>query len=458
MKHKILIVEDQFIEAKSLSVILATADYHVTSIERSVKSALKSIEVEKPDIVLLDIFLQGEETGIDLGRILQNRNIPFIYLSANSNRSTLAEVKATEPYGFLVKPFRAKDVLIMLDIALHLHKIRTPDKEKKNTRSDSNSFKPSNAFSQMIGKSENFLRTLELSQQVGTSDTSVLILGESGTGKELIAQSIHQVSSRRHKPFVVVNCGAIPANLIESELFGHEKGSFTGALLKRLGKFELANGGTIFLDEVGELPLELQVRFLRVLQEKEIEPIGCSPKKVDVRVIAATNRDMEEEIACGRFRLDLYYRLNVFPIVMPPLRERKNDIPLLANHFLAKYNTINTNMPASFSKTAIEVLQAHHWPGNIRELENTIQRSILLTKGNTIESISFTSDKLKKDTLRDDGKLKTMLENERDHILTVLESCSWKISGKGGAAELLDINASTLYSRIKKLGIRKTIA
>ncbi len=189
----------------------------------------------------------------------------------------------------------------------------------------------------MIGRSRKFLEALEQAKMVGPKDTSVLILGESGTGKELIAHSIHKVSARRYKPFIVVNCGTLPANLIESDLFGHEKGSYTGAVTKREGKFELADGGTIFLDEIGELPLELQVKFLRVLQEREIEPIGGKPKKINVRVLAATNKDLEEEVAAGRFRIDLYYRLNVFPLLMPALRERKEDIPLLANHFLKKY-------------------------------------------------------------------------------------------------------------------------
>jgi DNA-binding NtrC family response regulator len=456
MKPKILIVEDQFIEAKSLNVILTNAGYSTCSIARSVESALSIIEKEKPDLVLVDIFLQGEGTGIDLGHILNEKNIAFVYLSANSNRQILEAAKPTQPYGFMVKPFRAKDVLIMLDVALYLHKNRHPENSKMPSSQNVVPVVLPPEFNQMVGKSPKFLETLEQAKMVGPTDTSVLILGESGTGKELIAHSIHKVSARRYKPFIVVNCGTLPANLIESDLFGHEKGSFTGAVTKREGKFELADGGTIFLDEIGELPLELQVKFLRVLQEREIEPIGGKPKKINVRVLAATNKDLEEEVAAGRFRIDLYYRLNVFPLLMPSLRERKEDIPLLANHFLKKYSTQEGRQVPVLSPEAAEMLMQYSWPGNIRELENTMQRVVVMAKGAVIEATGIPA--LKSNTNMTNGSkdgFKTMIENERDHILAVLESCNWKVSGKGGAAEILDINVNTLNSRMKKLGIER---
>lgn len=460
MKTKILIVEDQFIEAKSLNVILTNAGYSTCSIARSVAAALSIIEKEKPELVLVDIFLQGEETGIDLGKILNEKNIPFVYLSANSNRQILEEAKPTKPYGFMVKPFRAKDVLIMLDVALYLHKNRIAEQSNITSSQRATSIDLPPEFSFLVGKSQRFLEILERAKVVGPKDTSVLILGESGTGKELIAHSIHKVSARRFKPFVVVNCGTLPANLIESDLFGHEKGSYTGAVARREGKFELADGGTIFLDEIGELPLELQVKFLRVLQEREIEPVGGKPRKINVRVLAATNKDLEEEVAAGRFRIDLYYRLNVFPLVMPALRERKEDIPLLANYFLRKYSTEEGRPVPVLSVDAINMLTQYNWPGNIRELENTIQRNVVLTKGNVIDMIEMPRPKISApaNTHTDRDKFKTMTENERDHILAVLESCNWKISGKGGAAEILDINVNTLNSRIKKLGIEKEIS
>lgn len=458
MKAKILIVEDQFIEAKGLNVILTNAGYSTCTIARSVAVALTIIEKEKPDLVLVDIFLQGEGTGIDLGKILHEKNMAFVYLSANSNRQILDAAKLTKPYGFMVKPFRAKDVLIMLDVALYLHKNRLPENTTHSSSQKKQPLELPTEFSHLVGSSPKFIEALEKAKMVGPMDTSVLILGESGTGKELIAHSIHKVSTRRFKPFVVVNCGALPANLIESELFGHEKGSFTGAASRRAGKFELADGGTIFLDEIGELPLELQVKFLRVLQEREIEPIGGKPRKINVRLLAATNKDLEEEVAAGRFRIDLYYRLNVFPLLLPSLRERKQDIPLLADYFLKKYSEERGKPPAVLSKEANDKLMAYHWPGNIRELENTIQRNVVMAKGTVIESVDIQASKIAiVPSNAEKNKFKTMIENERDHIMSVLESCNWKISGKGGAAEILDINVNTLNSRIKKLGIEKEI-
>jgi two-component system, NtrC family, response regulator HydG len=456
VKAKILIVEDQFIEAKSLNIILTNAGYSTCSIARSVAAALTIIEKEKPDLILVDIFLKGEDTGIDLGNILNKKNMAFVYLSANSNRQILEAAKSTEPYGFMVKPFRAKDILIMLEVALYLHTHRLPGKIKNPSSQKMEPGALPWEFSHLVGKSPKFLETLGQAKMVGPTDTSVLILGESGTGKELIAHSIHKLSVRRYKPFVVVNCGTLPANLIESELFGHEKGSFTGAISKRQGKFELADGGTIFLDEIGELPLELQVRFLRVLQEKEIEPIGGKSKKINVRVLAATNKDLEEQVAAGHFRIDLYYRLNVFPLLLPSLRERKEDIPLLANHFLKKYSIAEGRQTPVLSTEVTDMLMQYDWPGNIRELENTIQRNIVITNGAVIENMEIpVSKRAANSTLSNKIGFKTMIENERDYILSVLENCSWKISGKGGAAEILDINVNTLNSRIKKLGIER---
>lgn len=451
-----LIVEDQFIEAKSLALILSNAGYSTCTVARSVPSALSIIEKEQPDLVLVDIFLQGEGTGIDLGKILDERNIPFVYLSANSNRRILEAAKTTKPYGFMVKPFRSKDVLIMLDVALYLHQHRLTDRNEstKAPKVLPSDFPPE--FQSLVGESRNFLEILEQAKMVGPLDTSVLILGESGTGKELIAHAIHKVSSRRDMPFIVVNCGTLPANLVESELFGHEKGAFTGASSRREGKFEQANGGTVFLDEIGELPLELQVKFLRVLQEKEIEPVGGRPKRINVRVVAATNRDLEEEVAAGRFRIDLYYRLNVFPLLMPALRDRKEDIPLLVDYFLKKYGAIDGKPVPRLSKQVMNDLSEYQWPGNIRELENTIQRNVLLARSDVIESLEISATKKASVSAgHNHERFKTMIENERDHIIAVLESCNWKISGKGGAAEILDINVNTLNSRMKKLGIER---
>ncbi|MFY7815375.1 MAG: sigma-54 interaction domain-containing protein, partial [Chryseobacterium taeanense] len=263
------------------------------------------------------------------------------------------------------------------------------------------------------------------------------------------------LSDRRNRKIVVVNCAALPHSLIESELFGHERGSFTGANTQRIGKFEQADGGTVFLDEIGELPLDSQVKLLRVLQEKEIERLGGNKTiKVDVRIVAATNRSLEKEVAEGRFRLDLYYRLNVFPIQLPPLRERKEDIELLAKYFLNKYATASKRNITLISDEALLQLQQYDWPGNIRELEHLIERSVLLTK--TTEITQFDLPKaIEKPTEESDVEIKSLEEIERDHILKALKSSNGKVSGVGGAAEVLKIHAQTLYSKMKKLGIDK---
>ena len=620
MNNKVLIVEDQFVEANDLQLILGKAGYEVCGIARSVPIALELIKKEKPDFVLLDIFLKGNQTGIDLAKQLSEENIAFVYLSANSNEEVLNAAKATQPYGFLVKPFREKDLLIMLEIARYRHehnsefvarkgntlndklsaiihndesldkkllnicrtlqsyisfdyitigfstladitnnavsflrigfdeyqrisikelatisRLKVDDivllanssefyeflcdtfkmksstswmlqllsgrlftisfysrhgntyganhaalfdmsrlamtnviesiysEQKPGTRNLSHStssvesVSATEQFVGIVGKSSQLLNVFDLITQVAPVDTSVLILGESGTGKERIADSIHKLSPRKNEPLIKVNCATLPATLIESELFGHEKGSFTGALDKRIGKFQLANRGTIFLDEIGELPFELQVKLLRVLQEKEIEPIGGkTPIKINVRVIAATNRNLEKEVAERRFRLDLYYRLNVFPIDLPPLRERAEDIPALTDHFITIYNKKSGKKIAGLSDKVLKSMMAYHWPGNIRELENLIERNVLLAKGTTIEELSLpASMKIEIATGKQDLLVKTIHENERDHIITVLRKCNGKIWGRGGAAEVLNIPPSTLKSKMKKLGILK---
>lgn len=468
MKSKVLIVEDQFIEAHNLRMVLQTAGYQVCSIARSVAEALKILTDELPDLVLLDIFLNGNQTGIDLARTLKKQSIPFIYLSANSDKETFALAKETAPYGFLVKPFREKDVLAMLDIAADLHQ-----EHLSLARTSAVRMVPAAGHKKelgnfgMIGKSSGLKELARYITIAASADSPVLILGESGTGKEVVARAIHNNSARGKKELTIVDCAAISPTLIESELFGHEKGSFTGATDKRTGKFEQGAGGTIFLDEVGEMPTEIQAKLLRVLQEKEICPIGGTRKKVDVRIIAATNRNLEEEVAAGRFRLDLYYRLFVFPIELTPLRERKADIIPIAEHYLREIATKNNKSVARFSETAKQALLKYRWPGNVRELINAIERHILLNEGPEITDISLPGSKLKAtggnilelskeaETLPGDAQIKTFTENERDHILQTLASCDWKIYGEGGAAELLEINASTLKSRMKKLGISK---
>jgi len=642
MKKKILIVEDELIVASDIGFKLRNAGYEVTGIAQSVESALEMITWNKPDLVILDIFLKGPQTGIDLANHLNKQHIAFIYLSANSNQEVLNAAKKTSPYGFLVKPFREKDLLVTLDIANFRHesyaqkstneaeilsnllnanadnqRISLQEKVKNiciiiqpyipfdylitgfikpddvvnqdlnflriayneyqiqdaasfetitkldheqitslksrthydvvpriynhdgfdklcktdslhkvimdrfNVRSNlqfplalfpgnkifsfcfyskqSDAYltdhvellsriqkilikivegnltkiKPNNEIPikkqeginllkplpvdnfGIIGSSYQLLNVLDKVKIIAPEETSVLILGESGTGKERIATSIHHLSRRYNMPFIVVNCSALPALLIESELFGHEKGSFTGATEKRIGKFEQADGGTIFLDEIGEIPIELQTKFLRVLQEREIERVGGkAPIRVNVRVIAATNRILEKEIAFGRFRLDLYYRLYIFPILMPPLRERKEDIPALVAHFLDCNNKKSNKTITGISSKALNGLMNHHWPGNIRELEHAIERNYLLSKSEKIDDIQF-PEAYKTEPDFKITTVKTIQENERDYIIDILKQCNGRIWGAGGAAELLNLPPTTLASKIKKLGIKK---
>ena len=311
----------------------------------------------------------------------------------------------------------------------------------------------------IIGESVVMKKIYLLVRQVASSDSTVLIQGETGTGKELIARAIHNNSPRRDKMMIKVNCATLPANLIESELFGHERGSFTGAIERRIGKFELANDGTLFLDEIGEMPPELQVKLLRVLQEKEIERIGGKITiKVNVRVVAATNRELEKEMIEGRFRSDLYYRLNIFPISLPPLRERKEDIPVLTAHFIRKFAKMTGKGIETLSSRAMQEMMKYDWPGNIRELEHLLERSVLLATDETIRQVHLPSPRkaaAEQAGARDTPRLVTLDDNERNHIMAIIQYCGGRISGPAGAADILGVPASTLNSRMKRLGIKK---
>lgn len=449
MKEKILIVEDEFIVANDLKIMLIKAGYQVVGIASSVVQARKLIEEKKPEWILLDIMLKGTLTGIDLAWELRAMQLPFLYISANTNQSTLEAVKATHPYGFMVKPFREKDLIVMLDIAKYRYDQERGTLAGKSTENENQEIEG------IIGTSELLKEVIEKIKIVAPAETSVLILGESGTGKERAAHSIHELSAHKSNAIVVVNCAALPHSLIESELFGHEKGAFTGANSLRIGKFEQANNGTIFLDEIGELPLDSQVKLLRVLQEKEIQRLGGNKTiKINVRVVAATNRSLEKEVAEGRFRLDLYYRLNVFPIQLPTLKERKEDIEALANYFLKKYATSSRKNVYGISASALAQLQGYDWPGNIRELEHLIERNVLLAKTNEIEKFDLptsNSNPLEKNN----GKMLSMEEMEKEHIMNALQICDGKVSGSGGAAELLKMQPQTLFSKMKKLGIKQ---
>jgi formate hydrogenlyase transcriptional activator len=309
-------------------------------------------------------------------------------------------------------------------------------------------------FEEIISENDKFKEILSQVEQVASTDSTVLIFGETGTGKELIARAIHNISGRRNRPMIKVNCAGLPENIIESELFGHEKGTFTGAFSRRIGRFELADGTTIFLDEISDLPIGLQTKILRVLQEGEFERLGSTNTiKVDARVISATNRDLEKAMDEGRFREDLYYRLNVFPINIPPLRERKDDIPLLVGHFVHKYNNKIGRQIERIPQEIMDRLQVYNWPGNVRELENVIERAVVISHGSILElgKLPF-----KENVDLDKSDAITLEQVEKTHILKVLELTKWRVSGKKGAAEILGINPQTLFSKMRKLGINLT--
>ncbi len=305
----------------------------------------------------------------------------------------------------------------------------------------------------IIGHSEAIQKVRSLIAMVSNTNSGILILGESGTGKELVAKAIHENSGREAMQLIKVNCAAIPKNLLESELFGHEKGSFTGAIAQKKGKFEQAHKGTLFLDEIGEMPLELQVKLLRALQEKEIQRIGSNDQiTVDTRIIAATNRDLQVEVNNGNFRADLYYRLNIFPIQVPPLRDRIDDMPELANFFIHRYALKNKKPLKTIAAKALNALKAYQWPGNVRELEHVLERAFLLSPDKTIKEIQLNSTK---EIPLSDNAIKPWFEFEKEYILTVLKFCRGKISGVNGAAALLELPPTTLQSKMERLGIKK---
>ncbi|HKW34858.1 MAG TPA: sigma 54-interacting transcriptional regulator [Candidatus Acidoferrum sp.] len=323
-------------------------------------------------------------------------------------------------------------------------------------------------FAQIIGNSTSLRKVLKQVETVAPTDSTVLVYGETGTGKELIARAIHDFGPRRSKPFVKLNCAAIPTGLLESELFGHEKGAFTGAIAQRIGRFEVANGGAIFLDEIGEIPLELQTKLLRVLQEREFERLGSSRTlRTDARLIAATNRDLEAMVSEQKFRSDLFFRLNVFPIHIPPLRDRQGDIPLLVRNFAEQFSRRMNKVIDTIPSGTMDALSQYHWPGNIRELQNVIERAVIISTGPTL-SVDVADLKFPKDVpakekgattnLKTNGALRNVLEEtERQQILQALKHCNWVVAGPNGAAARLEMKRSTLRLRMQKLAISRPV-
>jgi formate hydrogenlyase transcriptional activator len=314
------------------------------------------------------------------------------------------------------------------------------------------------AFADVVGESPAIQKVLESVRMVAGTDSTVLVTGETGTGKELVVRAIHGLSGRKNKILVKVNCAALPSSVIESELFGHEKGAFTGALTRRVGRFELANGGTLFLDEVGDLPLELQAKLLRVLQEGEFERVGGTQTlKVDVRLVTATNRNLHAAVEEERFRADLFYRLNVFPIAIPPLRERVDDVPRLTRHFAMIYASKMGKSIGTISDQVLGKLTAYDWPGNVRELQNVIERAVILSTNGRLELDGALAAPVAGTRTKTAVTARTLEQIERDHILSVLEKTGWRVSGERGAASLLGLKRTTLEARMNKLGISRPL-
>ncbi len=442
MKEKILIADDE-IGIRELLHELLKDNYEVTTAEDGEEAILKIAQMQ-PDLILLDIRMP-KKTGLDVLQYLKDNNIDTRAIIVTADRDLNSAIKAMKlgAYDYVVKPFENEKIITMIKNALKSHQL---EKEVKLLKQE---IEKQYNFNNIIGQSKAMQSVYELINKVLDNDTTVLITGESGTGKEVIAKAIHYNSKRKDYPFIAVDCASIPETLIESELFGHEKGAYTGATNRKKGKFEIANKGTLFLDEIGNLRLDVQAKLLRVLQEKEIYRVGGNERiKVDVRIIAATNADLEKLIKEGKFREDLYYRLNVVPIKLPPLRERKDDIPLLIQHFLNKYNK-EYNKNVKFNNEVIKILYDYPWPGNVRELENLVQRMVVISTSpiitvndlppNIISTTNITSDIIKPGMSLDDV--------EKIFILETLKKFNFNLSK---TAKILGITRKTLHNKIDK--------
>ena len=454
MNIKILVVDDELSMREFLSILLEREGYDVR-VAGSAEEALRLMESALFDLVLSDVNMPGL-SGINLLARIKEKSpeTAVLMLTAFSTAEQAVEAMKLGAYDYICKPFKNEEIKQLVTNALEKQGLKRENVLLKKDAQERDS------FCGIIGKSQKMRELFDMIQKVAASQSSVMILGESGTGKELAARSIHTCSPRKSKSFVAVNCGAIPENLIESELFGHKKGSFTGAIRDRPGLFEQAEGGTLFLDEIGELPLLLQTKLLRVLQEREFKRVGDTvTRKADVRVICASNRDLEEQVKIGSFREDLFYRLNVVQLVMPPLRERIEDIPLLAEHFCQKYQAAGQGRPAVITPGALKALMNHPFPGNIRELENCIERSLI------IDSQVISENSLPKQLLAvklpclsadceipESGMmLEPLLEElEKKYLLKALEMTG---GAKKKAGELLGMSFRSFRYRLAKFGL-----
>jgi DNA-binding NtrC family response regulator len=447
MKHRILVVEDEEKLRRVIELQLVSAGFEVDqagSAEEGLKLA------DRADLILTDLRLPGMD-GLELIRAIRRQNAatPIIVITAFGTVESAVEAMKAGAFDFLPKPFSLDHLMAVVHKALEVRSLRDENRTLREQLVRRYSFE------NIVGGSPAMQEIFATIERVAPTRATVLIAGESGTGKDLIAKAIHYHSPRRDRPFVKINCTAIPENLMESELFGYEKGAFTGAVTSKPGRFELADTGTVFLDEIGDVPPNIQVKLLRVLQEREFERLGSNrTRQIDVRVIAATNADLRAALEHGAFREDLYYRLNVVPINVPPLRERKEDIPALAEHFIRKYAAEFSSRVKGVSEEALEVLRRYHWPGNVRELENVIERSLVLCSGEMLEAADIKLDSASRNSRASDEPLlpegMTLEEHERELIRKALEKAK---GNKSQAARLLGLSRNALRYRLSQMGL-----
>jgi len=451
----ILLVDDEEPIREALLLLLKSADYRISGCG-SGQEAVRHLENEQFDIVITDLFLP-DITGIDILKKAKELSpaIEVILITGHASAETAVRAMKEGAFDYITKPLNIEELRVIISKAIEKQQILSENISLKKQLRDKYE------FSNIIGSSPAMQKVFSRITKVIKTDTTVMILGDSGTGKELIAKAIHSNGPRRNKPFIAVNSGAIPENLLESELFGHTKGAFTGAIRDKMGKFEAANHGTIFLDEIATLPMHLQIKLLRVLQEQEVERIGSNKQiKLDVRIISATNVNLEEEVRKGAFRDDLFYRLNVIPVILPPLRDRVEDILPLVRHFLAKYCKEMDRPLMNIAKEALIALEVYQWPGNVRELENVVERTVALTEGDQITLSDLPSNITKsyseqeelptRVTLRgvDLGKVLTDIEQKM-----ISDALSLSDGVKARAAALLNLNRTTLVEKMRRLGM-----
>ncbi len=447
-KGKLLIVDDELSVRDSLGKWFREEGYDTATAENA-SDALTRMAEQRFDLALLDIKMRGTD-GIELQRRLHeiDPTLAVIIMTGYATVESAIEAMKNGAYDYLKKPLDPEEVSVKVHKAISERKTQQENVMLRETVAEV--ARPT----ELVGQSAAMQRVFEAIETVGPTDATVLITGESGTGKELVARAVHAASPRRFHPLVVIHCGALTETLLESELFGHEKGAFTGAQYRKKGKFEVAEGGTVFLDEIGDISLKTQTDLLRVLQEREIVRVGGNqPIKVDFRCVAATNKDLEQLIEEGKFRPDLFYRLNVFRIELPPLRDRRDDIPLLVNHFVHKFALQMNKRINRVAPAAMYMVQQYDWPGNVRELENAVERAMVVAQEPELREQDFILKP--KAAPEENGGAKTLEDIERAHILRVLEECG---GNQTHAAEVLDIDRVTLHNKLKKYGWTRTAA